>query len=80
MGNDVVKGKEPMATKIRADREKCVGAGTCVVLVPTIFDQGDNDAIVELLKHDVAESERAAVEEAVEFCPAQAIWLEQPPD
>jgi ferredoxin len=77
MGNDVAKGKEPKAAKIRANREKCVGAGTCVMLVPTIFGQGDN---VELVKHDVAECERAAIEEAVEFCPAQAIWLEQPPD
>jgi ferredoxin len=66
-----------MTTKIRVSREKCVGAGTCVVLAPTVFDQDDDDAIVKLLKEDVADDERAGIEEAVDFCPAQAIWLEQ---
>jgi ferredoxin len=69
-----------MGPKIRANRDKCVGAGFCVTLAPTVFDQGDDDAIVELLKDDVTDEELAAVEEAVDFCPAQAIWLEKAPD
>lgn len=66
-----------MSIKVQASREKCVGAGTCVSLAPTVFDQDDDDAIVRLLKDDVSDDELGAVEEAVDFCPAQAIWLEK---
>jgi ferredoxin len=66
-----------MSIKVRASREKCVGAGTCVTLAPAVFDQDDDDAIVKLLKEDVSDDERDAVEQAVDFCPAQAIWLEK---
>jgi ferredoxin len=66
-----------MAAKIRASREKCVGAGTCVTLAPTIFDQGEDDAIVELLQEDIGDELLATVEEAIDACPARAIWLEK---
>jgi ferredoxin len=65
-----------MSTKIRASREKCVGAGACVTLASTIFDQSDDDALVVLLTEDVPDADHAAVTEAVDSCPAQAIWLE----
>jgi ferredoxin len=65
-----------MGTKIRASREKCVGAGTCVTLAPSVFDQSEDDSIVILLKEEVAEGEYAAVAEAIDFCPAQALWFE----
>jgi ferredoxin len=66
-----------MSIKVRASREKCVGAGSCVTLAPAVFDQDDDDAIVKLLKEDVSDDERDAVEQAADFCPAQAIWLEK---
>jgi ferredoxin len=56
---------------------RCVGAGTCVTLAPAVFDQDDSDALVTLLKEDISDDELGAVEEAVDFCPAQAIWLER---
>lgn len=60
--------------RIVADTEKCVGAGTCVVIAPDIFDQND-DGIVKVLDDSPGEDRIAAVQEAVDFCPAQAILL-----
>jgi ferredoxin len=61
--------------KVVADTLKCVGAGTCVGIAPDIFDQGDVDGIVKLLEEEPGEDRRAAVQEAVDFCPAQALML-----
>jgi ferredoxin len=61
--------------KIVADKHKCVGAGTCVVIAPTVFDQDDADGIVVLLQEEPGEELRGAVAEAVDFCPAQALMI-----
>ncbi len=63
--------------RVHANQEKCVGAGSCVVLAPAVFDQDDDSGIVEIRDEHPAESERNAVEQAVEFCPAQALWIEE---
>jgi ferredoxin len=61
--------------KVLADKGKCVGAGTCAVVAPDIFDQDDADGIVVVLDEHPGQDRRAAVEEAVDFCPAQALML-----
>ena len=61
--------------KVVADKHKCVGAGTCVVVAPAVFDQDDADGIVVVLQDEPGEDQRAAVEEAIDFCPAQALML-----
>ena len=61
--------------KVVADEHKCVGAGTCVVVAPAVFDQDDADGIVVVLQDEPGEDQRAAVEEAIDFCPAQALML-----
>lgn len=61
--------------KIIADKGKCVGAGTCAEVAPDIFAQDDADGIVEVLDEYPGEDRRAAVEEAIDFCPAQALML-----
>lgn len=61
--------------KVAADKHKCVGAGTCVVVAPDVFDQDDADGIVVLLEDQPGEDRRAAVTEAVDFCPAQALMI-----
>jgi ferredoxin len=68
---------EEATMKIVADKHKCVGAGTCAVIAPDIFDQDDADGIVVVLDEHPAEDRRAAVEEAVDFCPAQALMLSE---
>jgi ferredoxin len=46
-------------------------------LAPAVFDQDDDSGIVKVRDEHPPESERSAVEQAVEFCPAQAVWIEE---
>jgi ferredoxin len=59
--------------KVSIDRDRCVGAGRCVVAAPAVFDQGDDDGIVVLLTDSPAPGTRAAVLEATDLCPGRAI-------
>ncbi|MDP9849579.1 ferredoxin [Streptosporangium lutulentum] len=59
--------------KVTVDQDKCCGAGQCVLLVPDVFDQGDDDGLVILLDASPAEELHAAVREAVGVCPTSAI-------
>ncbi|WP_328454012.1 ferredoxin [Amycolatopsis sp. NBC_00438] len=61
--------------KVAVDTEKCCGAGTCVMLAPDVFDQGEDDGIVILLDEHPAEELHATVREAANVCPATAITL-----
>ncbi len=35
--------------RVQVDREVCNGAGNCVLTVPEVFDQDDDDGLVTLL-------------------------------
>jgi len=59
--------------KVEADKEKCVGAGQCVLLAPDVFDQDDADGVVILLQETPEPDQWAGVREAVAVCPASAI-------
>lgn len=59
--------------KISVDRDRCCAAGTCVTLAPDVFDQGDDDGIVVLLREDPGDELHDAVRKAEEVCPASAI-------
>ena len=61
--------------KIAVDTEKCCGAGQCVLVAPEVFDQRDDDGIVQLLQSEPAAELHATVEEAAQVCPAAAITL-----
>ena len=63
--------------RVSADQHKCVAAGVCVGIAPTVFDQRDLDGKVEVLDEHPEEDLRDAVVEAVDFCPAFAITLER---
>lgn len=63
------------AVKVDIEPEKCVGAGQCVLLAPEVFDQRDEDGIVELLATVPAPEAREGVREAAAVCPAAAIHL-----
>lgn len=45
---------------ITADRERCVGAGQCVLAAPAVFDQ-DDDGLVAPLTLDPGSGEQEAV-------------------
>ena len=65
---------EVTTVKIVADKHKCIGAGTCVVIAPELFDQ-DDEGIVHVLVEEPREDQLGVVNEAVDFCPAQALLL-----
>jgi ferredoxin len=62
--------------KITASRELCKGHGQCELFAPDYFEI-DDEALVVLLKDEVAPGDEAAVEEAVSHCPEAALRLEQ---
>ena len=59
--------------RVSVDREKCCGAGQCVLLAPDVFDQGEEDGIVVLLDPEPAEPLHGIVREAEAVCPTGAI-------
>jgi ferredoxin len=63
--------------KVEVDADKCCGAGTCVLVAPDVFDQGEDDGIVILLDPEPAPELHAAVREAASVCPAAAIMLNE---
>ncbi|WP_432002402.1 ferredoxin [Streptomyces sioyaensis] len=63
--------------KVIVDEEKCCGAGTCVLVAPDVFDQGDEDGIVILLDTQPPTDQLDAVREAVTVCPASAIAVDE---
>ena len=46
--------------RVTADRDVCIGAGMCVLTAPAVFDQSDDDGLVEVLVEAPAEAETAA--------------------
>jgi ferredoxin len=62
---------------ITVDEERCCGAGSCVLLVPEVFDQRDEDGIVRLLDAQPPEPLHRAVREAANVCPAGAIEVSE---
>lgn len=63
--------------KITVDQDKCCGAGTCVLLVPDVFDQRDEDGIVVLLDEQPQQEHHTLVREAASVCPAAAIVVHE---
>jgi ferredoxin len=59
--------------RVSVDEDRCIAAGQCVALAPTVFDQRDDDGIVVLLQAEPADDVRADVREASSVCPARAI-------
>lgn len=60
--------------EIVVDREKCMGAGVCVVLAGGTFDVGD-DAKAYVV--DPEGDPLAVIRQAVEACPNRALALEE---
>lgn len=60
--------------KIGADRDRCIGAGMCVMTDEAVFDQ-DDDGVVVVLTEDVPDGEQKRVRDAVDLCPSGALSL-----
>jgi ferredoxin len=63
--------------KIRADTEVCVSSGMCVLNVPEIFAQREEDGVVEILLVEPPPQWQDAVRDAVLGCPSGALSVEE---
>ncbi|MFJ6217179.1 ferredoxin [Streptomyces sp. NPDC092296] len=61
---------------IKADTQRCLGAGQCVLSAPDRFDQSDEGTVLVLRAGVDGAAEEARVRETVSLCPSQAIALE----
>jgi len=60
--------------RVRIDPAKCQGHGRCVIIAPKNFDMDDSGFGV-VLTDEVADGDRADVDEAILSCPESAITL-----
>jgi ferredoxin len=60
--------------KIEVDTGRCTGHAQCEGVAPEVFEVGD-DGLVRVLEPSPSEDQRAAVQEAVDLCPTQALTL-----
>lgn len=63
--------------KVTVDQDKCCGAGNCVLRVPAVFDQREDDGIVTLLGSEPDPRLHDAVREAADVCPSGAISVHE---
>ncbi len=67
------------ALSVRADRQRCCGAGRCAGVAPAVFDQDERDGTVILLLPRPPRALAALVREAAELCPTRAIAFTEEP-
>ena len=68
-----------MSIRVRVDRHRCIGAGTCIHIAPTAFKWVADELLkVELLEPETVEEE--ILREAAAACPTQAILIDQEDD
>jgi len=60
--------------KVKVDKDKCIGCGTCVISAPKSFKLEADGKSAAL---NPAGDEEAKVREALESCPVQAINWEE---
>ena len=64
-------------TKVKVDEGVCNGYGHCVIEAPKYFELDDASGKAKVLKEEVADEDRAAVDSAVMLCPVQAISIDE---
>jgi len=65
-----------MALHVRVDRPRCIGAGNCVFMAPTVFDWLPGD-FMKAVVIDVDSVEEEVLRATVASCPTQAIVIEE---
>jgi ferredoxin len=63
--------------KVSVDQDKCVSSGMCVMNASDVFDQRDDDGVVELLVERPAPDPAEEARKAAATCPALAIHIEE---
>lgn len=69
-----------MTYRIHVDRDLCQGHGVCESEAPEVFVVERKATTVTVLDETPSESQRAAVETAVRYCPTHALSIEEIPD
>lgn len=62
--------------KVSVDQDKCVSSGQCVLNAMDVFDQRDEDGVVELLEAEPPADQFDNVRAAAAACPALAIDIQ----
>jgi ferredoxin len=65
--------------QVSVDKDRCCGAGQCVMAAPDVFDQSEEDGLVLLRPGAAGQASRADLELAVGLCPAGAITVREDP-
>jgi ferredoxin len=60
--------------RLNVDFDRCASSGTCVELVPDVFEIRD-DGYLYLLEESPDEARRDDIQEAVDACPTEAISI-----
>lgn len=63
--------------RIHVDFDLCQGHGVCQEEAPALFAVDEREGRVVVKRAEPSESERAAVEKAVRYCPTKALRLEE---
>jgi ferredoxin len=63
--------------KVTVDQDKCVSSGMCVMNASDVFDQRDDDGVVELLVEHPGPDQAEEARKAAAACPALAIHLKE---
>ncbi|MFG3373658.1 MULTISPECIES: ferredoxin [Streptomyces] len=68
-------GQASETAKVSAARDRCAGAGQCVLAAPAVFDQDEQDGLVRVLDENPPASQSDAVRKALRACPSGALAL-----
>jgi ferredoxin len=60
---------------VKIDPDRCDGHAQCVLRAPSVFAIGEDDNQSHLLQEFPPDSERDAVEDAVDSCPKGALTI-----
>jgi len=61
--------------RVHADRDRCIASGQCVMTVPDVFDQDEDEGLVSLKTSTPPPELADDVRRAAALCPAMAITL-----
>ena len=63
--------------RVTVDQDKCVSSGQCVLNAGEVFDQRDDDGVVDLLIAEPGPEHAEEPRKAAAACPALAIHIEE---
>lgn len=61
--------------RVNVDRDRCCSAGLCVMNVPEVFEQDDDDSLVRLRLTSFRPDQFADLRLAAQLCPGGAITV-----